>query len=209
MEETSMRRYLLVLVVLLAGSVLCTASAQETAISIPILNPGFEDDVLACAGGVVYCYEFSITGWLCGPSTSVFKPSTAQFPGGVPGGVNIAMIGGSYASGDVIAASGSILQTLGATVQANTTYVLRLSVGARADAAFAGYVAALMAGNVTLASDSSLAPAAGTFLTDVIVYKSGANPPQLGQPLTIFIKSKGTTGGVAVDNVSLYATPTS
>jgi hypothetical protein len=63
-----------------------------------------------------------------------------------------------------------------------------------------------MAGNVTLAFDSSLSPAAGSFLTDVIVYTSGANPPHLGQALQIFVKSIGT-GQVEIDDVSLTATP--
>lgn len=47
----------------------------------------------------------------------------------------------------------------------------------------------------------TLNPAPGTFLADVIVYKSGAAPPQLGQRLQIRVKSAGT-GRVDVDNVS-------
>jgi hypothetical protein len=102
--------------------------------------------------------------------------------------------------------TGSILQTLGATIQANTKYILRLSVGAAATYPFTGYNAALMAGNVTLAHDDTLSPAPGTFLTDVIVYNAGTTPPQLGQPLQIFVQSKGS-GQVDIDNVSLSATP--
>jgi hypothetical protein len=177
---------------------LWTASAQETTVEIPILNPGFEADVLSCTPGY-YCNSGPITGWLCGPWTGPFKPSTVQFPGGIPGGVNVASIGNA-------GSTGSILQTLGVAVQANTTYVLKMSVGARADYAFTGYAAALMAGNVTLAFDSSLSPAAGTFQTDLIVYRSGANPQQLGQALQILVKSIGT-GQVEIDNVSLTATP--
>lgn len=196
-----MKRYVRIAplaMVVLAIAVLWIASAQETVTQIPILNPGFEEDVLACAGGS-NCYAFSNTGWLCGPYTDVFKPSTVQFPGGVPGGVNVAAIGGAPVTG-------SILQTLGATVKANTIYTLTLSVGARADYAFTGYTASLMAGNVALASDSSLSPTPGTFLTDVIVYQSGAKPPQLGKPLQIFVQSHGA-GQVDIDDVSLTATP--
>jgi hypothetical protein len=69
---------------------------------------------------------------------------------------------------------------------------------------FTGYSAALLAGNVNLAYDNSLAPAPGTFLTDVIVYNSGAAPPQLGQRLQILVRSVGT-GQVDIDNVSLTA----
>jgi len=175
-----------------------TAFAQKTVTTIPILNPGFEDDVLACAG--VDCDAAPLTGWLCGPYAGVFKPGTAQFPHGVPGGTNVAYLGRGNTT-----ITGSILQTLGAAVQPNTTYVLQLSVGARADYAFTGYIASLMAGNVTLASDNSLTPAPGTFLTDVIVYESGAAPPQLGQRLQILVKSIGA-GQVDIDNVSLTAT---
>jgi hypothetical protein len=175
------------------------ASAQQTVVSVPILNPGFEDDVLSCAASYT-CDAAPLTGWLCGPYAGVFKPSTAQFPQGVPGGTNVAYIGRGNTT-----ITGSIAQTLGAKVQPNTTYTLQLSVGARADLAFTGYTASLLAGNVTLASDSSLSPAPGTFLTDVIVYASGAAPPQLGQRLQILVKSLGN-GQVDIDNLSLTAT---
>ncbi len=101
--------------------------------------------------------------------------------------------------------TGSMLQTLGDALEANTTYVLRISLGARADVPFTGYVAALMAGNVTLASDNKVTPLAGTFATDVNVYNSGANPARLGKPLQILVKSFGT-GQVNVASVSLTAT---
>jgi hypothetical protein len=101
--------------------------------------------------------------------------------------------------------TGSMVQTLAATVDANTAYVLKISLGARADVPFTGYVAALMAGNVTLVSDNKATPSAGTFATDVIVYNSGANPAQLGKPLQILVESLGT-GQVNVAGVSLTAT---
>jgi hypothetical protein len=194
-----MRRYLVLLPIALMLS--GTMFAQKTATTIAILNPGFEDDVLSCGEGFS-CDAGPLTGWLCGPDAGVFKPSTAQFPNGVPGGTNVAYIG----RGLNTIQAGSILQAVGATVQANTTYILTLSVGARADIGFTGYSAALMAGNVTLAYDNSLSPAPGTFLTDVIVYQSGAAPPQLGQRLQIRVKSVGT-GQVDIDNVSLTAAP--
>jgi hypothetical protein len=80
-----------------------------------------------------------------------------------------------------------------------------VSVGARADYPFTGYTAALLAGNVTLASGNKATPVGGTFVTESIVYKSGANPPQLGQPLQIFIRSLGTTGQADISGVSLAA----
>ena len=194
-----MRLHLLQLA--LAAALAGPAFGQKTPIIIPILNPGFEDDVLSCAAGFA-CDASPLTGWLCGPDAGVFKPSTAQFPGGVPGGTNVAYIG----RGLNTVQAGSIFQSLGATVQANTNYTLTLSVGARADIGFTGYSAALLAGNTTLACDNTLTPAPGTFLTDVIVYKSGAAPSQLGQRLQILVKSVGT-GQVDIDSVSLTASP--
>jgi hypothetical protein len=126
----------------------------------------------------------------------VQKSSTATFPGGLPGGsVNFAYVGNANSTG-------SITQVLNATLQANHTYTLRMSVGQQLGIALTGYVAALIANGVTLAFDSSLKPASGTFLEETIVYSSGPNPPQLGSHLVIFIKSFGN-GQVDIDNVSL------
>jgi hypothetical protein len=171
------------------------ASAQTTA--IPIFNPLFNLDTLSCTAG--NCYFQGITGWLVGPQTFTQKMSTVQYPTAPASGFYVAAIGDSNSTG-------SILQTLGATVQPNTTYILTVAVGARADYPLTGYWASLLAGNVTLGFSNSATPVGGTFVDDVIVYKSGANPPQLGKPLQIFVKSLGT-GQVDVAFVSLTATP--
>jgi hypothetical protein len=140
-----MKRYLRIMPLTVVVSWI--AFAQETTIPIPLLNPGFEQDVLACAPGY-YCFYPGVSGWLAGPQTQIFKPSTVQFPDGVPGGVNVAAVGNN-------GSTSSILQVTPAVVHANTIYTLRLSVGARTDFAFTGYTAALMAGNVTLAFDDT------------------------------------------------------
>jgi len=183
------------LVVALAATALWTASAQ---VNIPILNPRFNWDVLSGSPGA---NEYGITGWITGPTTGTFKASTTQYPSAPTTGLYCAYVGSAQGY-----SSGSILQTLGATVQANTVYTLRVSVGARADAAFPGYVATLMAGNVTLAAGNKATPVGGTFVTEVVVYESGATPAQLGQPLQILVKSIGN-GQVDVSGVSLTATP--
>jgi hypothetical protein len=126
-----MSRYLLLLPI--AVALVGTAFGQETATIIPIVNPGFEDDVLSCGAGFD-CDASPLTGWLCGPDAGVFKPSTAQFPNGIPQGTNVAYLG----RGLNTVQTGSILQQVGATVKANTTYTLKLSVGARADVGFCG-----------------------------------------------------------------------
>lgn len=136
--------------------------------------------------------------WLPGGFAGTIKPGTGQYPGGIPEGANVAFLGEPPTS------AGSISQTLTATLQANTKYTLRLSVGHRADEAFTGYIATLVAGGVTIAFDGSLSPPAGTFLEDVIVYEARPSPLLLGQPLTISIQSLGT-GQVNIDAVSLNA----
>jgi hypothetical protein len=183
---------------LLAASVFATAFAQETAVPIPILNPKFDMDVLTCSPGYDCYGNAGITGWICGPTVSVQKMSTAQYPNAPSTGLTVGAIGNTTGSG-------SILQTVGATVQANTTYILTVEVGARADYVFTGYAASLLAGNVTLASGHKATPVGGTFLTEVVVYESGATPAQLGQPLQILITSTGD-GQVDVAGVSLTAT---
>jgi hypothetical protein len=193
-----MRRNLRALPFVLAFLGAAFAQSNVTPVSIAILNPNFEGDGLSCGAGD-NCYESGATGWMCGPNSGVAKFSTVQYPGAPPDGIYVASIGDSYVTG-------SILQTLGASVQANTTYILTLSVGARADYPFTGYLAALMAGNVTLASRNAATPVGGTFVKDVIGYESGAKPPQLGQPLEILVKSMGT-GQVNIQAVSLTATP--
>jgi hypothetical protein len=189
-----MKRLLLLLVV--AASVFGTAFAQEAATSIPILNPKFDLDVLT--GGPGPPGQAGITGWVVGPQSGTFKASTNQYPNAPTTGLYCAYVGNNESSG-------SILQTLGATVQANTTYILTVEVGARADYVFTGYAASLLAGNVLLASGHKATPVGGTFVTEVIVYQSGATPAQLGQPLQILITSTGD-GQVDVAGVSLTAT---
>jgi hypothetical protein len=182
-----------VLLLALSAATLWTASAQT---SIAITNPLFIDDQVKCSSGQL-CSGANISGWICGPQTSIAVFSKTQYPNAPAAGLYAAALGYEYGSG-------SIFQTLGATVQANTTYTLKVEVGARADYSFTGYKAALLAGNVELVEGHSATPVGGTFVIDTIVYSSGANPPQLGQPLQIYIKSEGY-GQVNVAAVSLSA----
>jgi hypothetical protein len=190
-----MKRFLLLMAPLAA--LVWSASAQTTT-AIPILNSQFDMNVLSCSpGNLCYAPSAGITGWQFGPETNVQKMSTVQYPDAPAAGLYVATLGYSYATG-------SILQTLGDAVQANTTYILKIKVGARADYPFTGYTASLLAGNVPLASSNRATPVGGTFVTDVIIYNSGANPAQLGKPLQILVMSTGT-GQTNVQSVSLTA----
>lgn len=191
-----------------AAMLLGTAFAQDKAVSIPILNPHFDVDRMYTSQGLPCssvqggnCYQLSITGWTVGPQTLVQVDSPIQFPGVPAAGLYVAALGGAD---NVCAVSGSILQTLGDTLQANTTYKLKVRLGARADYPFTGYNAELMAGNLMLASGNNATPAGGAFVTETVTYNSGANPAQLGKPLQILITSAGP-GQVNISDVSLTA----
>jgi hypothetical protein len=189
-----MRRYMMLLP--LASAFLWNAYAQEATTPIAILNPEFNVDTLACSPGS-NCSTFPITGWIVGPATGILKASDVQYPGTPADGIYVAYIGSP-------STTGSIFQTLGVAVGANVTYTLTVTVGARADEVFTGYFAALGAGNVTLASGNTAIPLGGKFVTETIVYNSGASPAQLGQPLQILIKSLGS-GQVNISKVTLTA----
>jgi len=201
--------------VLLSAFLLATLGFGGVAAATPITvnNPSFEADVLTCAGGPSCFAINSIPAWVASSmgTTSTFKPSIGAPPSGefssIPDGVNVAAIG--PASGGA-----NISQTLVATVQANTLYTLDVSVGARADFLFSQYTITLEAGGTVLASDSSLDPAAGSFLTDTITFFSGPTPTTLGQSLEIELSATGLSapGGTAAqadfDKVLLDASPT-
>jgi hypothetical protein len=162
-----------------------TAFAQGQAISIT--NAGFESDVLNCAAGP-QCFDLGvIPGW-AGQGTT-FKPSTGpggEFPGGIPGGgPNVAAIGGPGV--------GIITQDLGFTPLPNTTYTLSVYVGQRADYPLIAYTVELLMGTTSVASDTTLRPAAGTFALDTVTYNSGSSPGS-GH---LIIRLTGSGGGQA------------
>jgi hypothetical protein len=185
-----------------------------SAASIAITNASFESDVLNCAAGTPGCStNDTITGWTgTAPSGTVFgvyKPGAASYPLGVPNGVNVAFL---TEDGPSV----SISQTLSATVQASDTYTLNYYVGLRADPtvfnpAFGcyGFSVSLEAGGMVLATANPSCPATtGTFESLNLVYNSGANPAQLGDPLEIVLTATGSgspfePAEIDFDNLSL------
>ncbi len=186
----------------ISATLVCVAAMPTWAVDIPIANAGFELVVLPCSG--LNCSSaFSVAGWTGTGEYSTFKPATG--PGGyflssVPEGVNVAALGDNFGNGVLV-------QALDATLQPNASYTLVFSVGSRTDFPFAGYNVELLAGSTTLASDSTLAPPSGTFVTGRIVYSSSANPALLGQRLGIRLTGN-IRGQAAFDKISLDATPT-
>lgn len=174
----------LVGVMLLGG----LASRPAWAQTISVTNPGFESNALADGG-----FTLSITGWTIAGSAGTYNPTSTQYPGGVPEGMNVAFING-----------GSISQVLGATLTADTSYTLQVDVGDRADTPFPVYSVGLYAGGVLLAEDPGLLlPPNGTFLTSTVTFLALVGNPNLGQPLEIRLANNGVQTNF--DNVRLEA----
>jgi hypothetical protein len=155
-----------------AAITVLTAAAQGQA--IPIANANFNSDLLGCAAGP-QCFDLGvIPGWVGGgPTIATFKPSTGaggEFPGGIPGGgPNVAGVGQA-------AGAGTITQDLGFAPLPNTTYTLTVYVGQRADFPLIAYDVELVVGTTSVASDTTLRPAAGSFALDTVTYNSGSSP---------------------------------
>src|SRR5258708_38638213 len=96
------------------------------AAAIPVNNFSFEADVQALGA----FDPGNIPGWTAGPGAffSTYHPTTSQFPGGVPDGVNVGAVQG-----------GDMSQTLLANLTANTQYTLLVSVGRRGGNPFGAY----------------------------------------------------------------------
>lgn len=151
-----------------------TAFAQSQ--TIPIVNPAFDSLVLTCAPGP-NCFEDGVLPGWAGSAASTFatfQPSTGPggiFPGGIPGGgPNVAGVGNAEGG------TGVITQDLGFAPLPNTTYTLTVYVGQRSDVPLVAYDVELLVGTTSVASDTTLRPAPGTFLLDTVSYNSGASP---------------------------------
>ncbi|MEO0531087.1 MAG: hypothetical protein AAF266_11020 [Planctomycetota bacterium] len=168
-----------------------TAACQATPLSIT--NPSFEDLALGEEG-----FLFTIPGWTNTGDSGTYNPSTANYPGPVPDGNNVAFsaVGGPWIS-----------QVLTDTVEAETPYELTVQIGRRRSiSVWPGYVVELRAGGSVLASDNSaVVPALGTFEPSVISYTAMTGNPAVGEPLEIRFRSLGPQ--VNFDAVTLRAIP--
>ena len=171
------------------------ASQEVLADPVEVINPSFELPALSQGGytsGVVDGWETTIT-------TGVLYPQDTQFTLPLPDGNQVA-----YANYD----SGSLAQTLSATLQSNTTYTLTVYVGKRLDCCYPIlYSVELYAGSVLLGSENSQDPVPGSFAISTVTFTSGDADPLEGSPLRIVLS--GLSPGqsqVGFDNVSLDAT---
>jgi hypothetical protein len=175
--------------------------ATNLSADIAILNPNFNVQVLG-SGDSLGFGQIPITDWTQNdvPNTAytVYNPSGVSYPGGVPGGNNVA---------DLLSdgATASISQILSTDLQANDTYTLTGYAGFRLDTNIFAPALDVCTGNVMVEAGGNMlnslvlggninngatcASIAGTFTPFSIAFTTGANPAGLGQPLEIVLEA--------------------
>ena len=195
--------------------IMVTGTEDAFAASLTIVNPSFEDPVLANGAFTVN----AIPGWsdFISPAVGVFNPSSTSghytAEGIIPDGANVA-----YGN------SGFFCQILSDTLQTNTKYTLDVDVGKRDDGVatlkrftidFRAFSPAPSFSQDTLAGvDSGVpvapriaatVPASDSFATNTIMFETGDSHPRAGQSLLICISIFGSGAQVNFDNVRLDA----
>lgn len=199
-----------------------TASAQV----IPIINAGFEADVITNGA-------FSVlvpTGWqVYDPSSildqgansvGVIRPNIAQsyFPGGAPEGAQAALV---FLAGAESGPAG-LQQTLTSTLAAQTRYTLNVEIGNIASGTslvgsadggnvfydldgFPGYSIELLAGNTLLGADSISAGSIpeGQWRRATLTVDSTSLGAFIGEPLTIRLVNLDTPGTLGAPNIEV------
>lgn len=159
---------------------------QLQAASVNLVNPGFEDPLLANGVWTIG----TVPGWSVikppsGPDAGVYNPPAHIFQSAVPEGNQIAFSNGATLS-----------QILSEQIMGNTRYTLDVSVGMRLDAPLDGYeIQLLAAGNLLASLSSNISahnapiPGAGRFVDASLTYLSGTS--YLGENLEIRLMSSG------------------
>jgi hypothetical protein len=181
----------------------CGLATRLPAGSISILNPDFDAQALAPGATAGFGY-IPITDWsqndVANVDYTVYNPAATSYPGGVPGGNNVA---------DLLSdgATSSIWQFLTTDLQANDTYTLTGYAGYRLDLNIFAPALDGCGGNVMVeAGGNILNPVVtggninntssgctpGTFTPFSITFSTGSNPAGLGQPLEIVLETLGT-----------------
>lgn len=173
------------------------------AIPISIVNPGFEDPILADGARIspTFTAGWQFTGGNAIAVNGVWNPSAAQAYGGIaPEGQNIA-----FDNGQCIC---TFFQTLSAVLAPNTTYTLQALVSSYRNPPFnpfPGYSISLYAGSIGLAGYlTRVTPLEGTFS---LVTATGTSDASVisGTPLTIQLSKLGSGGEILWDQVTLDA----
>ena len=193
---------------------LLVLSMSAAAVAIPIVNPGFEDPVLAdgdwdnAVGWTGGYYDVTDPGaWVVYVGDAgAYNPSAAQGFGGIaPDGENVAW------TTSFVGYDSGLTQVLSAMLEADTNYVLSVLVGNPVlyNGGWAGdYRIELLAGGTLLASASGASP-----MTDerwskaILTYNSGAAPDQLGEALEIRLLAVDFADWYEVDFDNVALTP--
>ncbi|MCB1759316.1 MAG: hypothetical protein KDI68_05970 [Gammaproteobacteria bacterium] len=179
----------------LGMSILITALSplESMAAQVFVGNAGFEAVVLSDGAWATG----NVPDWTILGVAGTFNPDSGSMPGGsTPEGNNMVFVHG-----------GSLTQTLGTTLTANTTYTLTMDVIKRSDTIYqsAPYLIELLAGNDVIAQDNnSLAIPSGTWQTSTLIYDALPGDLLLGSALGIRISGDAQT---SFDRVVLDASP--
>lgn len=161
-------------------------------LGVPVPNFGFEQPVLPSGG-----WSNTVPGWTVSGSAGVFRPTSSEFPGGVPEGQQIAFVN----------SGGALTATLGETLQPNTLYILDVDWGRRTDNPSALHSMTLRAGGVELGwvNNSTIGngpvPPVGGWSTARGYFTANHNA-SIGSPLEIRLSQAGS-GQSSYDNVRL------
>jgi len=190
--------------------VLAVLSTSVFAGTLPIVNPGFEDEAHTDGD-----YSFTVPGWeLLNPADGemgTWNPDADGavfygYGGNAPDGLNVA-----FTSDDgILGLESGIKQVLADTLVADVQYTLTVSVGNSYYYAWGeGYKVQLLAGGILLnEDDNSVAIANDTFEVSTVTWDStGTALGLIGLPLEIRLIAKAGNDEVDFDNVQLTAVP--
>ncbi|MHC4742174.1 MAG: PA14 domain-containing protein, partial [Planctomycetota bacterium] len=182
--------------------VFACVSASAGAAEIAIVNPGFEDPVLADGEWV-----YGAPGWIqindAEGSIGTWNPDATGdiwygYGGIAPEGQSVGWAEGG-SSGSV-----GLGQVLAETLTPGMTYTLTVEVGNNFYYAWKGYKVQLLAGGTLLAEDdTNVTIAADAFETSTVIY-DGGHPDLVGEPLEIRLLAKPGTGEADFDDVKLF-----
>lgn len=167
--------------------------------AIGLENGGFELPVLSDG-------QFNTTGgpgWSVADGTGgIWNPdASVGYSGGAYEGQNVGWAYSESGSDAALSNSSSV------TVSANTTYILTAAVGNplyNGSNTATDYRLELLAAGVVLQSQSGDSPNSGQWQSHGLVWNSGPNPTQLGQPMEVRLIAEASNGyEINFDDVSL------
>ncbi|MFN7873844.1 MAG: RHS repeat-associated core domain-containing protein, partial [Pirellula sp.] len=173
-------------------------------VSVPIVNPSFESQLLPDGGYIPNV----LTGWNllrfgAVGHTGLLNPSVFHFAGGLT----------THGENQLLLSNGMASQVLTHVPLPNKEYRLQIDLGDRLDAAFIDWRMELRSGGVLLAyqDEKTVVPVNGGFATSSLVYVTSTSAPT--QPLEIRIMTQNPSAIQSFDNVRLtmrdfrYANP--